>query len=133
MEVYFSMLQKIIKINQLLILINLDLIRIKFMMIEEIGILLNQFLAFIQLADQDDNNFIEQIVRRRRRYILRRILERHRVVLMRVEENRSVYYSAYVGTWFETYPERQFKRDFRFTKPTFRVRKQIVSKPEFSY
>jgi hypothetical protein len=79
------MLQKIIKINQLLILINLDLIRIKFMMIEEIGILLNQFLAFIQLADQDDNNFIEQIVRRRRRDILSRILERHRVVLMRFE------------------------------------------------
>jgi hypothetical protein len=74
-------------------------------MIEEIGILLNQFLAFIQLADQDDNNFIEQIVRRRR----------------------------YVGTWFETYHERQFKRDFRFTKPTFRVRKQIVTNPEFSY
>jgi hypothetical protein len=127
------MLQKIIKINQLLILINLDLIRIKFMMIEEIGILLNQFLAFIQLADQDDNNFIEQIVRRRRRDILSRLLECHRVVLMRVEENRSVYYSAYVGTWFETYPERHFKRDFRFTKPTFWVRKQIVSKPEFSY
>nr|CAH0100609.1 unnamed protein product [Daphnia galeata] len=59
-------------------------------MIEEIGILLNQFLAFIQLADQDDNNFIEQIVRRRRRDILRRLLERHRVVLMRVEENWSV-------------------------------------------
>jgi hypothetical protein len=55
------------------------------MMIEEIGILLNQFLAFIQLADQDDNNFIEQIVRRRRRDILSRILERHRVVLMRFE------------------------------------------------
>ena len=102
-------------------------------MIEEIGILLNQFLAFIQLADQDDNNFIEQIVRRRRRDILRRLLERHRVVLMRVEENRSVYYSAYVGTWFETYHERKFKRDFRFTKHTFRVRKQIVTKPEFSY
>ena len=101
-------------------------------MIEEIGILLNQFLAFIQLADQDDNNFIKQIVRRRRRDILRRLLERHRVVLMRVEENRSVYYSAYVGT-FETYPERQFKRDFRFTKQTFRVRKEIVTKPEFSY
>jgi hypothetical protein len=79
------MLQKIIKINRLLILIYLDLIRIKFMMIEEIGILLNQFLAFIQLADQDDNNFIEQIVRRRRRDILSRILERHRVVLMRFE------------------------------------------------
>jgi hypothetical protein len=79
------MLKKIIKINRLLILIYLDLIRIKFMMIEEIGILLNQFLAFIQLADQDDNNFIEQIVRRRRRDILSRILERHRVVLMRFE------------------------------------------------
>jgi hypothetical protein len=102
-------------------------------MIEEIGILFNQFLAFIQLADQDDNNFIKQIVRRRRRDILRRLLERHRVVLMRVEENRSVYYSAYVGTWFETYPERKFKRDFRFTKHTFWVRKQIVTKPEFSY
>jgi hypothetical protein len=68
-----------------------------------------------------------------RRDILRRLLERHRVVLMRVEENRSVYYSAYVGNWFENDPERQFKRDFRFTKPTFRVRKQIVTKPEFSY
>ena len=101
--------------------------------IEEIGILLNEFLAFIQLADQDDNKFIEQIVRRRRRDILRRLLERHRVVLMRVEENRSVYYSACVRTWFETYPERQFKRDFRFTKHTFRVRKQIATKPEFSY
>ncbi len=105
----------------------------KMEMIEEIGILLNQFLAFIQLADQDDNNFIEQIVRRIRRDILRRLLERHRVVLMRVEENRSVYYSAYVKTWFETYPERQLKRDFRFTKPTFRVKKQIVTKPEFFY
>jgi hypothetical protein len=95
-------------------------------MIEEIGILLNQFLAFIKLADQDDNSFIEQIVSRRRRDILRRLLERHRVVVMRFEGNRSMYYSSDVGTWFETYPEQQFKRDFRFTKPTFQVRKQIV-------
>jgi hypothetical protein len=66
-------------------------------MIEEIGILLNQFLAFIQLADQEDNNFIEQIVRRRRRDILRRLLERHRVVFMRVEENRGRYITRHMS------------------------------------
>ena len=53
-------------------------------------------------------------------------LERERANLTRIHENRSEYYSVYVGEWFETYPEVQFKEYFRFTKATFQVYRYCI-------
>jgi hypothetical protein len=65
-------------------------------------------LLFVQVADEDDNNIIETVILRRRQDILRQLLQRQRLILHRIHANRTIYYTAYVGTWFETYPEIQF-------------------------
>lgn len=89
--------------------------------IQEVAVLFNQFMLFVQVADEDDNNIIEIVILRRRQDILRQLLQGQRLILHRIHANRTIYYTAYVGTWFATYPEIQFKRDFRFTKRTFQV------------
>ena len=65
--------------------------------LREIAALFNEFIAFLQVADQDDE-FLEHFIwRRRRNDILRRFLERERANLTRIHENRTVYYSAYLS------------------------------------
>jgi hypothetical protein len=83
--------------------------------------LFHQFLGLINLlGDDEENNLMLEIVRRRNG-ILGRFLERQRVIQNRIHDNREIYYSSYVGTWFASYPERQFKQDFRLSKPAFQV------------
>jgi hypothetical protein len=89
--------------------------------IQEVAVLFNQFMLFIQVADEDDNNIIETVILRRRQDILRQLLQRQRLILHQIHAKRTIYYTAYVGTWFATYPEIQFKRHFRLTKRTFQV------------
>ena len=81
----------------------------------------HQFLGLINLLDDDDNNNLMLEIVRRRNYLLGRYLERQRVIQNRIHENREVYYSSYIGTWFASYPDRQFINDFRLSKQVFQV------------
>jgi hypothetical protein len=81
----------------------------------------HQFLGLINLLDDDDNNNLMLEIVRRRNYLLGRYLERQRVIQNRIHENREVYYSSYIGTWFASYPDRQFINDFRLSKQGFQV------------
>ena len=74
--------------------------------IQEVAVLFNQFLLFVEVADEDDKNIIETVILRRRQDILRQLLQRQ--ILHWIHANRTIYYTAYVGTWFATYPEIQF-------------------------
>ena len=58
---------------------------------------------------------------RRRNDFLVRYLERQRVIQNRIHENREVYFSSYIGTWFASYPDRQFINDIRLSKQGFQV------------
>ena len=44
--------------------------------IQEVAVLFNQFMLFVQVADEDDNNIIETVIFRRRQDILRQLLQR---------------------------------------------------------
>ena len=68
----------------------------------------NQFLGLINLLDDDDNNNLMLKIVRRRNDLLGRYLEGQRVIKNRIHENREVYYLSYIGTWFPSYPDRQF-------------------------
>ncbi len=42
--------------------------------------------------------------------------------MQRIAAGRTVYFTSYVGTWFNLYPEIQFRKDFRLSKTSFSVK-----------
>ncbi len=80
-------------------------------------------MRFLEFAAEDDGDFdqLEQKFRRRSRFITR-YLERRRVIMQRMVAGRTVYFTSYVETWFNLYPEIQFRKDLRLSKTSFRVK-----------
>ena len=82
---------------------------------------LNQVIGFFQIIDDDDIDKIIFEMFHRRNNFFNEYLERERLELETIELNRELYFTTYVGTWFERYPELQFRRDCRFSKTAFQV------------
>ena len=83
-------------------------------MLEEYILFLNQVIDFFQLISDDDGdiNVVREFIGRRN-YIFDEFLQHQRMTRQRINANREVYFTTYVGTWFQRYPEIQFKKDFR--------------------
>jgi hypothetical protein len=93
-------------------------------MLEEIILFLNQVIAFFQLiGDEDGDADVVREFLARRNYVFDEFLQHQRRARQRInqEANREVFFTTYVGTWFERYPEVQFKNDFRLSKLAFQV------------
>ena len=88
----------------------------------QIPAFLTLFMRFLDFVSEDEGDFhqLELIFRRRLRFI-NRYLERRRVIAERIAAGRTVYFTTYVGTWFNQYPEIQFRKDLRLSKTAFRV------------
>ena len=88
----------------------------------QIHALFAQFMGFAQILDEDDENedLLRLILRRRSRFV-NKYLQRRRITMERIEAGGTVYFTTYVGTWFNEYPELQFQKDLRLTKRAFRV------------
>ena len=91
-------------------------------MLEEIILFLNQVIAFFQLiGDEDGDADVVREFLARRNYVFDEFLQHQRRARQRINANREVFFTTYVGTWFERYPEVQFKNDFRLSKLAFQV------------
>ena len=88
----------------------------------QIPAFLTLFMRFLDFVSEDEGDFhqLELIFRRRLRFI-NRYLERRRDIAERIAAGRTVYFTTYVGTWFNQYPEIQFRKDLRLSKTAFRV------------
>ena len=86
----------------------------------QIHALFAQLMGFAQILDEDDENedLLRLILRRRSRFV-NKYLQRRRLTMERIEAGRTVYFTTYVGTWFNEYPELQFQKDLRLTKRAF--------------
>jgi hypothetical protein len=84
-----------------------DLLNTK--MLEEIILFLNQVIAFFQLiGDEDGDADVVREFLARRNYVFDEFLQHQRQARQRINANREVFFTTYVGTWFERYPEVQF-------------------------
>jgi hypothetical protein len=90
--------------------------------LEEIILFLNQVIIFFQLiGDEDgDANVVREFLARRN-YVFDEFLQHQRRARQRINANREVFFTTYVGTWFQRYPEVQFKNDFTLSKLAFQV------------
>ena len=91
-------------------------------MLEEYILFVNQVINFFQLIDDDEGN--DNVLREflaRRNFIFGEFLQHQRIARQRINANREVFFTTYVGTWFQRYPEIQFQKDFRLSKLSFQV------------
>ncbi len=87
--------------------------------------ILTLFMRLLELASEEDGDFdlLQHYFRQSR--FLARYLERRRVTMERINVGRTVYFTTYVGTWYNQYPEVQFREDFRLSKTSFRVNRCV--------
>ncbi|EFX69168.1 hypothetical protein DAPPUDRAFT_113915 [Daphnia pulex] len=78
------------------------------------------------IGDEDgDANVVREFFARRN-YVFDEFLQHQRRARQRINANREVFFTTYVGTWFQRYPEVQFKNDFRLSKLAFQNLINIV-------
>jgi hypothetical protein len=81
-----------------------DLLNTK--MLEGIILFLNQVIAFYQLiGDEDGDADVVREFLARRNYVFDEFLQHQRRARQRRNANQEVFFTMYVGTWFQRYPK----------------------------
>ena len=77
--------------------------------LEEIGGLFVALGTLFQITDDEDEYdllLLLQDLLRRRNNLIRRLLQRQRVIIQRIQEAREVSFGENIGNWYHRYPER---------------------------